>query len=77
MMTGLNTCALGFGIYVGTGRTLRCTGLYRLRTGNENACGNETCESEDEWVSVVQSGRKARRVHGVSTGLKTQEDVAT
>jgi hypothetical protein len=77
MMTGLNTCALGFGIYVGTGRTLRCTGLYRLRTGNENACGKETDESADGRVFIVESDMKARRVHGVSTGLKTQDAAAT
>jgi hypothetical protein len=51
--------------------------LYRLRTGNENACGKETDEFDDEWVSMVESGRKARRVHGVSTGLKMQEVAAT
>ena len=55
---GLNSRASGLGMYVGTGRTLRSTGLY-LRL--------EVRETMRDWIFVELDN--ARRVQGIVSGL--------
>ena len=55
---GLNTCAEGFGMYVGTGRTLRYTGLYLFAAEVCQVSSERARRTHSELVDDMRESRE-------------------